>query len=605
MLTKNPLREQVKGLNASPADYLPLARQIERGDFPELRPMRVAVLGAFTMDPLGPYTVVESANLGLACDLYVAPYNQIEQLVLDSKSPLYQFEPEVIILALRLEDIATPLSNQLLETTESEAQLAQVSDRFQILLHQIRDRTAATLLVWNFPDIAYLATGLADASSEFSQTATIQRANEELARICRQVSSAYVFDLRRLATEIGLDRWFDPKLYFYARIPFSVPAQRQIGRSLARFFHALSFPPRKCLVLDLDNVLWGGVVGEDGLGGIDLGEDYPGNVYKDFHRHLLTLRSRGILLAIASKNNWADAQEVFENHPDCLLQLSHFTSAQIGWQDKATSLRTIADELNIGIDSLAFFDDSPVERELVRSQLPEVLVVDVPDNPLGYTSALSECAAFDYLSISDEDLQRADLYRQDHHRQQLEQTSHSVADFLRQLDMKAVCGFVGSDTLPRVSQLMAKTNQLNVTTRRYTAGELLKMRDGGAVSIWLRLSDRFGDNGLVGVAIATPTTTTKEQWLVDSLVLSCRVIGRQAEGLLLSQLSNLIEQRGGSELIGEFLPTAKNAPAAAIFSDCGFEALDEAGHRWRWDLAKGPIPKPDFIHVEFQEKMNG
>ena len=598
-MVENRLEKMISELRPNPADYMPIARQIKQGNFPDLHPLRVALLATFTADPLNPYIVVESARFGLSCDLFTGPFNQIEPLILNHNSDLYQHQPEVIILALSIEDIAPKLYYEIPEADAIDTEICQVKERLQNLISSIRNKTDATILIWNFAEPVYLSAGLADVALEPSQASTIQQLNDECARAILQYSGVHVVDIRRIAGECGLKQWMDPKLSFLGRLPFGVKAQHLIGRHLARYLNAIYFPPRKCLVLDLDNTLWGGVIGEDGLGGIALGEDYPGNIYKNFHKNLLALRSRGILLAIASKNNLSDALNVFEKHPDCLLKSDHFTSVQIGWQDKATSLETIAKELNIGTDALVFFDDNPVEREWVKTKLPEVMTIEVPANPLDYVRALHESGAFDYLTISEEDRKRSEIYQQDKQRDQFKENNASVEDFLCNLNMHASLGFVNSDTLPRVVQLLGKTNQFNVTTRRHTASHLENLIKDGAIAIWLRLSDRFGDNGLIGLAIVTPETQSK--WVIDSLLLSCRVIGRQVEQLLVAHICRLVRQRDGKELVGEFIPTAKNALAKTVYADCGFESIDNGNHLWRWDLSWGDVSNVDYISQSFEE----
>ena len=326
------------------------------------------------------------------------------------------------------------------------------------------------------------------------------------------------------------------------------------------------------MVVECDETLWGGILGEEGLGGIHLSEEYPGNVFKDFQRKVLSLKNRGVLLAVASKNNEEDVMEVFEKHTDSVLKPNDFAAIQINWNDKASSLVQIAKDLDIGVDALAFFDDNPVERDWVRIQLPEVTVIDVPDSPLEYVQALDESSAFDQLYISEEDRVRPKMYREQNDRKYLQGQSISVDAFLEQLEMTATIGRVDANTLPRVEQLLAKTNQFNLTARRHTGSELQTMIDEGCVALWLRVSDRYGDNGLVGVAIAAPQDA--DTWIIDSFLMSCRVMGRKVETALLSNLSRYVRERGGRTLLGEYIPTAKNNMVYKFYSSHSFRSLD-------------------------------
>lgn len=594
------LGDILRDLKPTPAAYLSAARQIEATAFKELKPVNVAVLSTFTADLLRPYLVVEGAARGLLVSPYFAPFNQLEQQVLDSASPLYESKPDVVVIATRIEEIAPSLVTRFvaLSPTDVDSELADIEARVQSLVEGLRRFTTATVLVFNYASPAFLALGLADTSLEPSQASVVQRANEYVAEICRKFSGVYVFDYSRLVYEFGLRRWYDPKLWYLGRIPFGAEAQLETGRQLARYLRAICFPPCKCLVVDLDNTLWGGVLGEEGLGGIALGEDYPGNVYKDFQRRLLSLRDRGVLLAIASKNNEADVVEVFQKHSDCVLKMENFAATQIHWQDKVMSLTAIAEELNIGTDALAFFDDSPVEREWIRLQMPEVSVIEVPESPLDFSRALSESGAFDHLAIAVEDRLRAKMYQKEQERKQLKAQSVSLEGFLEQLNMAATVGYVNTETLPRVTQLLAKTNQFNLTTRRHTSSEIEAMMESGAVALRLRVTDRFGDNGLVGVAITIPGES--EQWAIDTFLLSCRVIGRRVESVLLSILSRIVRERGGRVLLGEYIPTAKNSPASEFYPAHCFEPIDSARRLWKWDLSQGEVPLPEFVKVRFE-----
>ena len=588
------------GLKPTPSSYLKTAREIAAGAIDDLQPVNVALLSTFTSEILSPYLIVECARRGLIADLYFAPFNQLEQQVLDSGGPLYRSQPDFVVLATRLEEIAPRLVERFvsLSADEIENEMAAIHQRLSGLLEGLRRSTKATVFLFDFASPIRLAAGLADSTLERSQPSVVQQANDLLAGLCQQYPDVHLFDYSRLVQSTGQDNWQDPKLWYLGRIPLGAEAQLKTGQQLARYIRAASFPPAKCLVVDLDNTLWGGVLGEEGIGGIKLSDDYPGNVYKEFQRQILALRDRGILLAIASKNNKADVEEAFAKHPDLVLKLDDFSARQIHWEDKASSLEAIAEELNIGIDSLVFFDDSPVERDWVRSRLPGVTVVDVPETPLEYADALESSEVFDFLTISAEDRMRAGMYQSEHGRRQLQKSSVSLEEFLKQLETKATVGRLDRDTLPRVAQLMAKTNQFNLTNRRHTASDLQEMVAAGAVALWLRVADKYGDNGLVGVGIAVPEDSTR--WTIDSFIMSCRVFGRHVETALLSGLTREIKERGGSTLVGEYIPTAKNVMVANLYPDHGFVTVNGSGERWEWDLSTGEIPPPDMVTIQFE-----
>jgi FkbH-like protein len=558
-------------LTPTPAAYLKAARRVD--EITGLRALRVAVLSTFTAEFLAPYLRVEGARRGLNITPWFAPWGQLEEQALDPTSALYAEQPDAIVVLARLEDQPA------------------FSTRLGALLDALRRHSAARLLIANFAPPARLAAGLADASLPLSEMAATQQANDALTTACRAVPDAFVFDFARLVVEHGLAAWVDAKLFHLARLPFGVRAQIALGRRLARTLRAAFIPPAKVLVLDLDHTLWGGVLGEDGVGGIALGDEYPGNVFKDFQRYLVALKGRGVLLAIASKNNAADVDEVFTRHRDLVLRREDFAAVRINWEPKSDNLRALAAELNLGLDSFVFLDDSPFEREEVRQALPMVQVLDFPSSPLGLIAAVEDSGWFDRLTLSAEDGARTELYRAQSVRQAAEQTADSREEFLASLGLVATIGAVDAETLPRVAQLLAKTNQFNLTTRRHNAADVQAMLDAGAVALWLRLADRFGDHGLVGVALALPG----EMWRIDSFLLSCRVIGRGVETALLARVCELVRARGGKELIGEYMPTAKNALVAEFYPQHGFTSAGEG--TWRLALAEGVKTPP---HITLQ-----
>ncbi len=587
-------------------ELLSAARQIEAGAVPHLRVVKVGVLSTVTVETLRPSLVVEGAARGLWIRPYFAPFNQLEQQVFDARSPLHACEPDVVILAMRLEEIAPRMACRFLALADEEVQreLAAIEERLTSLVARLRRTTQAAILVCNYASPTCWPAGLADASREESLTHAVHLANQAVARCCRQVPGAYVLDYARIVAEVGLQRWSDPKLWYLGRIPFGAEAQRALGRWLARYLRAVCVSPCKCLVLDLDNTLWGGGLGEEGLGGIALGEDYPGNVYKAFQRRLLALRDEGVLLAAASKNDEREVRDVLARHPDAVLKAEHFAVMEIGWHDKATSLRRIAQQLRLGVEALAVFDDSAVERAWIRSQLPEVTVIEVPEDPLGFIQALEDSGAFDRLALSPEDLTRAAAYQQDQQRQRVQAQSESVEEFLSGLEMRATIGCLSQETLPRVAQLVAKTNQFNLTSRRHSAQAIQAMVDAGAVALWLRLADRFGDNGLVGVAIALPDGGPW-RWRIDTFLLSCRVIGRGAETALLGVLLRRLRARGAREVLGDYVPTGTNRLAATFYGRHGFADVDGTGRSWSRSLGAEDLPLTAAIAIEASDELVG
>src|SRR5713101_700323 len=378
-------------------------------------------------------------------------------------------------------------------------------------------------------------------------------------------------------------------------MPIAADGLIHLADEYLRFIRPLTGKIAKALVVDLDNTLWGGAVGEEGLDGIQLGTDYPGSAYYSTQRAILDLYRRGVILAICSKNNEDEALEAVAKHPGMVLRPEHFAAFQINWDAKVENLRRIADELDIGLDAIAFLDDNPAEREAVRSQLPEVSVIDLPVDPVLYAQTLQECSLFERLALSTEDEKRGRYYAEQRLRRELQRGARSLEDFYVSLQMKAEILIADRSTLPRIAQLTQKTNQFNLTTRRRTEQELAQLTADPQVRIFcMRFNDRFGDYGLVGAAICRSDGDGCE---IDSFLLSCRAIGRTAETALLACLSEQARRDSAARLIGWYLPTKKNAVARDFYATHGFSLVKEeaGGSRWEFDLSQGEIAVPSWI----------
>ena len=333
------------------------------------------------------------------------------------------------------------------------------------------------------------------------------------------------------------------------------------------------------------------MIGEDGVAGIKLGETFPGNAYRQFQLAVLELHRRGVLLAINSKNNPADVDEVFHSHPDMVLRKHHFASIRTNWQEKPENMVEIARELNIGIDSLVFFDDSPVERSSVEQALPDVLTLEVPSDPAKFANTLRSCGAFDQLSLTKEDRRRGELYQAEAVRKELQKSAGSLEDFLSSLQMTAIISMVDEFAFPRVLDLLQKTNQFNLTTRRHSAAQLAAMiKDPNFDVFSLQVTDRFGDSGIVGVAIVQ---LKNDAAFINSFLMSCRVIGRTIETAFLAFLVRQARKRNLDVLAGEYIPTAKNTPAAGFFKRHGF--VESESGLWRLNLSAVPFTWPSYI----------
>jgi FkbH-like protein len=404
-----------------------------------------------------------------------------------------------------------------------------------------------------------------------------------------------VWDYAGLVASQGVADWTDARLWALARLPVSAANQPVLAAHLMRSLRALLRPAAKCLVLDLDDTRWGGVVGDEGLGGIRLGDEYPGSAFKRFQRAVLGVRDRGILLAVCSANDADVALEALRTHPEMVLRPEHFAATRINWGPKSENLREIADELNIGVDSLILFDDNPAVRAEVRDRLPEVLVVEVPSDPVLYVEALASVVELDAPSVTAEDRGRAASMAAGGERRAALERSASLGDFLGSLEMAVEIGSLDVLSSQRIAQLVAKTNQYNLTTRRRSQAELesVAAREDACVQ-WLRLRDRYGDMGLVLVAILVKAG---QEAVVDSLVLSCRAANRGLEQTMLAHLAGVARSWGCRALVGEYVATERNHVVEGLYPALGFAATDgaEGVTRFRLDLETGNVERPGYV----------
>lgn len=539
-----------------------------------LQPWKLFVARSFTVEPMIPLLRAEALLAGIDLTVATGEFNTWMQEMLDPASRLYQLEPDGIVLAA------------------PDAAL----DQLRSALTALRERSHAHVVLHTRPAALFSARGIFDARLEDGEWARLQDHNTRLRALAREFRGVHVLDYDALVARHGRQGWCDEQKWLTMRLPVAAPNLIHLVREWMKFLHPLTGKLAKAAVVDLDNTLWGGIIGEDGMERIQLGPEYPGAAYQAVQRVLLDLHERGILLAIASKNNPQDALEALDHHPGMLLSRRHFAAMRMNWVNKAANLREIAAELNIGIDALAFIDDNPAEREQVRRELPEVAVIELPRDPMAYAGVLRDCPWFERLSLSEEDKVRGSFYAAERERREAEQACATPEDFYRSLQQEIAISPVQPTTLERAAQLTQKTNQFNLTTRRYSDQELAALAERPDQQVFtMRVKDRFADNGLVGVAIVRYDGPVCE---IEVLLLSCRVIGRTVETALLSFLADRARERGCERLEGWFLPTKKNPPAAQFYSQHGFRQVEEtaAGTRWSYPLSQ-PIAWPEWIRL--------
>lgn len=544
---------------------------------------RAFIARSFTVEPIMPLLLADALAAGIDLDLEVGDFNGFGRELVDPGSALHQFAPDSVFLAWQTRD----LLGELWDGDPPPPRISQLSDQFlaetRDLIEGFRRCSRANLVIHN----------LDRAPGGGEGAAAIDAINRALGDMAEAEDGVYVLDYRSLAATHGAGGWYDEARWAETRLPIAAPRLIHMARAWSRYVIGLSGRTAKCLVIDLDGTFWGGTVGEDGVAGLAL--DGP---YRRLHAVLGGLFDAGILLAICSKNNEADALEAFAAYPDMAVRLDHFAARRINWSDKAANLAAIAEELNIGVDALAFLDDNPAERALIRQALPDVRVLSFPEDPDGLAAAVAGDPFLQPLRLTEDDRQRGRIYADERRRRQLQATSVSLEDYFHSLDMELEFGTADHGSIARIAQLTQKTNQLNLTGKRYTESHIRAFQENpDALVATVRVRDRFGDQGMVGVAIVVGGGARPE---LDTLLMSCRVIGRQVETALLSHVAGLARQRGAVGLVGRYQPTPKNAPARSILADAGFEKTgeDEAGTLWYENLEAGGVGRPPWFRVK-------
>ncbi len=590
----------------------PAAARFVLSKFAQLRPAlavtscKLAILRSFTVEPVVPLLRAGAAVSGIDLVVQVGEFNTYAQEILDPASRFYGFAPDVLVLAVQSRDIAPDLWTDFsrMAPQEVSAAVERVCQSYSHWVETCRSRSQCHIVIHNLETPFRPANGIFDWQQDGGQSAAFRQINFHLAKLPGSFPGVYVLDYEGLVAEIGREAWQDERNWASARLPISAHCLTRLASEWLRFLHPLMGRVCKVLALDLDNTLWGGVIGEDGMAGIQLGDDYPGAAYRNLQRAILDLTHRGVLLAICSKNNAADAMEALEKHPQMILRPSHFAAVRINWNEKAQNLREVAAELNLGLDAIAFLDDNPAERNWVRSQAPEVTVIDLPDDPIDYARALREAPVLERLTLSSEDHNRGRYYAEQRLRGDLQKSATSVEEFLSSLEIQVDIVPVSCETVTRVAQLTQKTNQFNLTTRRYSEQQIRTMVADPAWRVdAVTARDRFGDNGIVGVVI---THISGAQHEINEFLLSCRVIGRTIETAILSFLVCRARREGGLKLVGEFLATKKNTPAGDFYSSHGFRCIveQEGFSRWELDLEGSGIASPQWLDVRVHARTN-
>jgi FkbH-like protein len=539
--------------------------------------LRVALLGSSTLTHLIPGIRIGGLRRGIWVDVYEGPYGMYRQELQDPSSGLHAFRPDVLLLSLD--------SQHLLGADGST-----VTGSLQGIhaCWQLAQQTLGCAVVQQTVLPVFLPLlGNNEHRYDQSRLSMAWALNQELRRSASE-QGVHLLSVDTLSATDGITQWYDEALWHGSKQEIHPRVAHIYGDHLGRILSALRGRSAKCLVLDLDNTLWGGVIGDDGLSGIKLGQGSAlGEAYVAFQRYVRELSRRGVILAVCSKNDEANALEAFDRHPEMVLRRKDIACFMANWEDKATNLRAIAKALNIGLDSLVFVDDNPFERNLVRRELPEVAVPELPEDPSRYAACIANAGYFESLSMTAEDLQRSAQYQMNAEREHLRESATDMESYLRDLKMELLWAQVDPISLPRVVQLINKTNQFNLTTQRYTEQEVsAMMSDSKWLVLQFRLLDRYGDNGIISVVIGQIKDDTL---LLETWLMSCRVLGRQVETATLNIVADMAERMGAERLLGIYRPTLKNGMVREHYEKLGFELVHKTADglsQWKLDLAR-------------------
>jgi FkbH-like protein len=561
------------------------------------KPVRLAVLGSSTLTQLLPAIRVAGLRRGVWIDTYENDYGQYMQELDDTSSSLHVFQPNVLLFALDAYHLTAGVTAALNETAV-DAALAEATGRIRSAWRVAREAFRCPIIQQTALPVHLPVLGANEHRLPGSRAYFVQRLNVAL-RSMAETDGVDLLSVDDHALRDGIERWHDPALWHRSKQEITPTAAPLYGDLVGRLLAAKQGRSFKCLVLDLDNTIWGGVVGDDGLEGIVLGQGSAlGEAYAAFQDYARELSRRGVILAVCSKNDEANALEPFEKHPEMVLRRPDIASFIANWSDKPGNMRTIAENLNIGLDSLVFLDDNPFERNLVRQELPMVAVPEVADDPTYYARAIADGGYFEGLSVTEEDRERTSQYRGNRTREALRTSATSLEAYLRGLEMQLVWKRFDRLGLQRTVQLINKSNQFNLTTRRYTEEDVLAViADRDAFGLQLRLLDRFGDNGVIAIVIGR--LQPNRDLMIDTWLMSCRVLGRQVEPTTLNLIAQEAKKLGAQRLVGEYIPTKKNGMVKDHYERLGFGALErrlEGGSQHLLDLASF-MPAETFIHV--------
>lgn len=550
--------------------FLELKKNCKR-DMGQAPAIRLALLGNCATQLLA--TAVRGAGVeeGLNLQILDMDYNQILPQTMDPHSELYESKPAYVLLQICAEKLWEEFCGEPLEQRASFAQR-----RIEEIIRYWDDITrysSARILQFDFVELNDQTFGSYGLKVHTSFISQIRRLNVLLMDEAEKRKNVFLLNLAAAQAELGRKQFFDEKYYYSAKMPISLTALPEVAKLVIDMVKVLQGKIKKCIVLDLDNTLWGGVIGDDGMSGIQIGELGSGHAFSNFQLWLRELKNRGVVLAVCSKNNEDTAREPFQKHPDMTLKIEDISIFIANWQDKAGNIKMIQQTLNLGMDSFVFLDDNPFERNMVSSMIPEITVPELPEDPAGYLAYVQSLNLFETASFSSEDQNRTSQYQAEIGRVTLQRQYESIDDYLKSLEMIAEVKPFDEFQYPRIAQLTQRSNQFNLRTVRYTEEEIAKVaQDDSKLTLYFTLRDKFGDHGLISVVILDKQD---DKLFVDTWLMSCRVLKRGMEEFIVNQIVETARANGFAKVVGEYLKTPKNAMVEHIYEKLGFDAIGE------------------------------
>jgi FkbH-like protein len=567
-----------------------IAQAARLGHVDGLKKVKIALLGDSTTQFLHRATVAAGQLAGIAFEVLEADFGQIERQVFDPGSELYLFEPDVVVIAYTAKKLLAKFYGLAPGAQRNFA--ADKLTGMRDLVEMIGSQSKAKILLWNIEELDDKVFGHFANKIGLSFINQVRRLNVGLMDLAESQGNVFIIDIASLHSRVGRAAAYAPHIYVSTDLVHSLNFTAMIASAIADVVNSIVGRFKKCVILDLDNTTWGGIIGDDGIENIEVGNLGLGKVFVELQRWVKALKDRGIIVAVCSKNTESVAKEPFEKHPDMVLRLDDIAVFVANWENKADNIRHIQEILNIGFDSMVFLDDNPVERQIVRENLPDVTVPELPEDPAEYLEFLYGENLFETASYSNTDAERTRQYQEEASRHSLSQKFTNVGEFLKSLDMKAFVRPFSDFDVPRVAQLSQRSNQFNLRTVRYTEEDIRRIAaDPNYVTFAFNLADKFGDNGLIAVVILEKRAN--DELFIDTWFMSCRVLKRSMEAFTLHTLVEAARDRGYKRLVGEYIATAKNAMVAEHYAGLGFE--EQAGF---WYLAAdAQEPSPFYIEL--------